>query len=59
MNFDEWRELVLARNQIVESPERLKIIEIIAKMKSNIGSSQQWAKELEEAIGIEQITVNQ
>lgn len=56
MTFDEWKELVRARNQIVESPERLKIIEIIAKIKSNIGSRQAWAKELENALGVEPMT---
>ena len=58
MNFDEWRESVLVRNQIKEAPEHSVIMEIIASMKSNRGSSQEWAKQLEDAIGVEQIVVN-
>jgi hypothetical protein len=57
MNFDEWKELVLTRNQIKEAPEHSRIMEVIANMKSNRGDSQQWAKELEEALGVEPITV--
>ena len=34
-----------------------RIIEIIAAMKSNTGNVKQWALELEEAIGIEPMTV--
>jgi len=37
----------------------MKIIQIIALMKSNFGSSQSWAQELEKAIGIEPIIINQ
>lgn len=58
MNFDEWREIVLVRNQIKEAPEHSVILEVIASMKSNRGSSQEWAKQLEDAIGVEQIVVN-
>ena len=57
MNFDEWRESVLVRNQIKEAPEHSVIMEVIANMKSNRGSSQQWAKELEDALGVEPLTV--
>ena len=57
MNFDEWKETVLVRNQIKEAPEHSLILEVIANMKSNRGDSQQWAKELEEALGVESITV--
>ena len=58
MNFDEWVQSTLLKNDLLESQERLKIIEIIARMKSNIGSTQQWAKELEDALGIEELVVN-
>ena len=36
----------------------LKVIEVIARIKSNLGSTKDWAKELEEALGIEEHTVN-
>ena len=39
------------------SETEIKIIEVIARMKSNLGNSQTWAKELEEALGIEEHTV--
>jgi len=42
---------------LMDSVERLRLIEIIASMKSNNGNVKQWAKELEEAIGIEEIVV--
>ena len=58
MNFDEWVQSTLLKNDLLESQERLKIIEIIARMKSNIGSTQQWAKELEDALGIEKLVIN-
>jgi hypothetical protein len=58
MNFDEWRESVLVRNQIKEAPEHSVIMEVIANMKSNRGDSQQWAKELEDALGIEKLVIN-
>ena len=57
MTFDEWKELVLTRNQIKEAPEHSLILEVIASMKSNRGSSQQWAKQLEDAIGVEPMMV--
>jgi hypothetical protein len=57
MTFDEWRETVLVRNQIKEAPEHSLIMEVIANMKSNRGSSQQWAKELEEALGVEPMLI--
>ena len=34
------------------------VIEVIAAMKSNRGSIQQWIKELESALAIEEITVD-
>jgi hypothetical protein len=57
MNFDEWKETVLVRNQIKEAPEHSLIMEVIASMKSNRGDSQQWAKQLEDALGVEPMTV--
>ena len=57
MNFDEWRESVLVRNEIKEAPEHSVIMEVIANMKSNRGDSQQWAKQLEDALGVEPLTV--
>ena len=36
----------------------LRIMEIIAAMKSNNGTHQQWIKELEEALGIYPITID-
>lgn len=59
MTFDEWKELVLTRNQIKEAPEHSLIMEVIANMKSNRGDSQQWAKQLEDALGVEKMTVTQ
>jgi hypothetical protein len=32
-------------------------MEVIANMKSNRGDSQQWAKQLEDALGVEPMTV--
>jgi len=57
MTFDEWKEIVLVRNQIKEAPEHSLIMEVIANMKSNRGDSQQWAKQLEDALGVEPLTV--
>jgi hypothetical protein len=57
MTFDEWKEIVLVRNQIKEAPEHSLIMEVIASMKSNRGDSQQWAKQLEDALGVEPMTV--
>ena len=34
-----------------------KIIEIVALMKSNVGSTKEWAEQLEQALGIEPLTV--
>jgi len=34
-----------------------RIVEIIAAMKSNNGNVKQWAKELEDALGIETISI--
>jgi hypothetical protein len=42
---------------LMDSVERLRLIEIIASMKSNNGNVKQWAKELENAIGIEEIVI--
>ena len=33
----------------------LKIIEVIARMKSNLGTTKEWAKDLEQALGIEEL----
>ena len=35
-----------------------RVTEIIAAMKSNNGNVKQWAKELEDAIGIETMTIS-
>ena len=35
-----------------------RITEIIAAMKSNNGNVKQWAKELEDALGIETMTIS-
>jgi hypothetical protein len=32
------------------------LVELIARMKSNLGNSQEWAKQLEEILGIEQVS---
>ena len=34
------------------------VVEVIAAMKSNRGDTQQWIKELESALDIEEITVD-
>jgi hypothetical protein len=31
------------------------LVELIARMKSNLGNSQEWAKQLEEILGIEEL----
>jgi hypothetical protein len=38
-------------------PQHHAIVEVIAKMKSNLGSSQEWAKELENILGIEEMKI--
>ena len=38
-----------------ETESTLKIIEIIANMKSNNGNVKQWARQLEDALGVEQL----
>jgi len=39
----------------VEDPQYHAVIQVIAAMKSNLGSHQQWIKDLESALGIEEI----
>jgi hypothetical protein len=41
----------------VEDQQYHAVIEVIAAMKSNRGSVQQWIKELESALNIEEISV--
>ena len=33
------------------------LVELVARMKSNLGSSQEWAKQLEEVIGIKEMKI--
>jgi hypothetical protein len=42
----------------VEDPQYHAVVEVIAAMKSNRGSIQQWIKELESALGIEEMKVD-
>ncbi len=42
----------------MSSEKELKILELIARMKSNLGDSQVWAKQLEEVLGIEEMQAN-
>jgi hypothetical protein len=42
----------------VEDQQYHAVVEVIAAMKSNRGSTQQWIKELESALEIEEITVD-
>lgn len=39
-------------------PQYHAVVEVIAAMKSNRGDTQQWIKELESALDIEEITVD-
>ena len=39
-------------------PQYHAVVEVIAAMKSNRGDTQQWIKELESAMEIEEITVD-
>jgi hypothetical protein len=41
----------------VEDQQYHAVVEVIAAMKSNRGSVQQWIKDLELALGIEEILV--
>ena len=41
----------------MEDPQYHAVVEVIAAMKSNRGSIQQWIKELESALGIKEILV--
>jgi hypothetical protein len=41
----------------VDDPQYHAVVEIIAAMKSNNGSTQQWIKELESALGIEEMKI--
>jgi hypothetical protein len=36
----------------------LKVLEVIARIKSNLGSNKDWARDLEEALGIEEMQAN-
>jgi hypothetical protein len=38
-------------------PQHHAIVEVIARMKSNLGSSQEWAKDLENILGIEEMKI--
>ena len=38
-------------------PQHHAIVEVIAKMKNNLGSSQEWAKELENILGIVEMKI--
>jgi hypothetical protein len=52
--------LALEKNgrKIVEDQQYHAVVEVIAAMKSNRGSTQQWIKELESALEIEEMKVN-
>jgi hypothetical protein len=38
-------------------PQYHALVELIAKMKSNLGSPQEWAKDLENILGIEEMKI--
>jgi hypothetical protein len=38
-------------------PDYHSIVEVIARMKSNLGDGQVWAKDLEKILGIEEMKV--
>ena len=42
----------------MEDQQYHAVVEVIAAMKSNRGSTQQWIKELESALEIEEMKVN-
>ena len=44
------------KSEILE-PQYHAIVEVIANMKSNNGNGQQWAKDLEKIIGVEEMVI--
>jgi hypothetical protein len=44
--------------KIVQEPKYHAVVEVIAAMKSNRGDTQQWIKELESALEIEEMKVD-
>jgi len=53
--FEESRNL--GGDGLTLEPKYHAVVEVIAAMKSNRGSIQQWIKELEAALNIEEISV--
>jgi hypothetical protein len=47
----------MVMNPEILEPQYHAIVEVIARMKSNLGSSHVWAKELENILGIEEMKV--
>ena len=44
-------------NHEILEPQFHAIVELIARIKSNLGSSQEWAKELEKIVNIEEMKI--
>tara|TARA_R110000868_G_scaffold121118_10_gene321461 strand:+ start:2224 stop:2373 length:150 start_codon:yes stop_codon:yes gene_type:complete len=44
------------KTEILE-PQYHAIVEVIANMKSNNGNGQQWAKDLEKILGVEEMVI--
>jgi hypothetical protein len=47
----------MALNPELLEPQYHAIVEVIARMKSNLGSSQEWARDLESIIGIVEMKI--
>jgi hypothetical protein len=47
---------MVLKTELLE-PQYHAIVEVIAKMKSNFGDSQSWAKELETILGVEEMII--
>ena len=44
------------KTEVLE-PQYHAIVEVIANMKSNNGNGQQWAKDLEKILGVEEMVI--
>ena len=51
-----WIGIMVLKTEVLE-PQYHAIVEVIARMKSNFGDSQSWAKELETILCIEDMII--
>jgi hypothetical protein len=47
----------MALSHKILEPEFHALVELVARMKSNLGSSQEWAKDLEKILEIEEMKI--